>query len=282
MRASPISATRIVFGDRHEFRQHRRDLAGKRCCRRQLDGGNDFQLRHVHCSDEHSFAGYGHCDCRVGCRYGAFGIGQVTITPAASAATSAGSTGGASGGSSGGGGSGGGDIDGMTLLAVALAAGAAVWRRRRVVDGLATGPVAEVAPLLGRLGPLFLLMSLAACRCVSGATGATGATGAPARPARPRPRPGLLLATARCTLRVIVSFAQGGAPTPPDASFLQELSSAARVELAYVRSLTPALHVLVLRADDADDPDCQRALGRLRSDPRVRSADIDQRRQPQR
>jgi hypothetical protein len=66
---------------------------------------------------------------------------QVTIVPAASAATSAGSSSGASGGSSAGGSSGGGDMDAVTLLAVALAAGAAMWRRRRgVVDRLATRP----------------------------------------------------------------------------------------------------------------------------------------------
>jgi hypothetical protein len=64
------------------------------------------------------------------------GSTQVTITPAASAAASAGSTG-ASGGS--GGSSGGGAMDAMTLFAIALAAGAAVWRRRRVVAGSATG-----------------------------------------------------------------------------------------------------------------------------------------------
>jgi len=67
------------------------------------------------------------------------GSTQVTITAAASAATSVSSAGGTSGGSSGGGGSGGGDMDALTLFAVALAAGAAVWRRRRVVHGPATG-----------------------------------------------------------------------------------------------------------------------------------------------
>src|SRR6185437_15586983 len=61
------------------------------------------------------------------------GSAQVTITPAASAATSAGSVSGAAGGTSGGGSSGGGDMDALTLLAVALATGAGVWRRRRVV-----------------------------------------------------------------------------------------------------------------------------------------------------
>ena len=53
------------------------------------------------------------------------GTAQVTIAPAASAATTAG--GGSSGGSSGGG-----DMDGLTLLAVALATVAAVLRKRRV------------------------------------------------------------------------------------------------------------------------------------------------------
>lgn len=63
------------------------------------------------------------------------GSAQVTIAPAVSAATSAAPSGGASGGGS----SGGGDMDRMTLFAIALAAAAAVWRRRRVVDGLAMG-----------------------------------------------------------------------------------------------------------------------------------------------
>lgn len=89
-------------------------------------------------------------------------------------------------------------------------------------------------------------------------------------------------AAADCTLRVIVSFAESGVRTPPDSALLQGISQAAGVQLTYVRSLTPELHVLVLRAADADDPECVRALGRLRSDPRVRSADIDARRQPQR
>lgn len=81
-------------------------------------------------------------------------------------------------------------------------------------------------------------------------------------------------------LSVIVSFAESGVKSPPDSTLLEDISRTARVELTYVRSLTPALHVLLLRA--GDDGDCERALGRLRSDPRVRSADIDARRQPQR
>ncbi len=53
------------------------------------------------------------------------GTAQVTVTPAASAAATSG------GGGSSGGSSGGGDMDGLTLLAVALATLAAAWRRRR-------------------------------------------------------------------------------------------------------------------------------------------------------
>jgi hypothetical protein len=144
-----------------------------------------------------------------------------------------------------------------------------------LLTGLQRGRLAEVARLLGRLAPLFLSISLAAC--VAASPTVLGAAQAPS----PSPPASVTASGARCTLRVIVSFAQVGAPTPPEASFLQALSSAARVELTYVRSLTPALHVFVLSAAGADDPDCQQALGRLRSDPHVRSADTDQRRQPQ-
>lgn len=87
-------------------------------------------------------------------------------------------------------------------------------------------------------------------------------------------------ARADCSLQVIVSFSQD-VQSPPGATFVKDLSRAARVELNYVRSVTPSLHVFVLEAADADDPGCGRALGRLRSDPRVRSVDIDARRQPQ-
>jgi hypothetical protein len=144
------------------------------------------------------------------------------------------------------------------------------------LTGLQRGRRAEVARLFGGLAPLFLSISLAAC--VAASPTASGTAPAASR----APRASVIASGARCTLRVIVSFAQGDAPAPPDAAFLQELASAARLELTYVRSLTPALHVFVLSADGADDPDCQQALGRLRSDPRVRSADTDQRRQPQR
>jgi len=124
--------------------------------------------------------------------------------------------------------------------------------------------LAEVASLLGRWAALVLLVSLVGCAARSTPAAVPDEDGAD------------------CSLRILASFSPSNALNAPDAAFLQKLSHDTGVELTYVRSLTPSLHVLVLSADDADDPDCQRALGRLRSDPRVRSADIDQRRQPQR
>ena len=124
--------------------------------------------------------------------------------------------------------------------------------------------LAEVASLLGRWAALVLLVSLVGCAARSAPAAVPDEDGAD------------------CSLRILASFSPSNALNAPDAAFLQKLSHDTGVELTYVRSLTPSLHVLVLSADDADDPDCQRALGRLRSDRRVRSADIDQRRQPQR
>jgi len=84
----------------------------------------------------------------------------------------------------------------------------------------------------------------------------------------------------RCSLRVIVAFSQEFS-TSPDSAFLKDVERTARVGLSYIRSVTPALHVFTLTASDAGDPSCERALARLRAEPRVRSADIDARRQIQ-
>jgi hypothetical protein len=64
---------------------------------------------------------------------------------------------------------------------------------------------------------------------------------------------------------------------PPEASFVKDIELAAHARLTYVRSITPELHVFVMSADSG----CDAALGRLRSDSRVRSADIDARRRIQ-
>lgn len=129
--------------------------------------------------------------------------------------------------------------------------------------GLRWVSLAEGDSLLWRLASIFFVLALVACASRSGPGTSADDT------------------TADCTLRVIASFSESGVQHPPDAAFLQGLARDAGVQLTYVRSLTPDLHLLVLSADDADDPDCERALERLRSDPRVRSVDIDQRRQPQ-
>lgn len=153
--------------------------------------------------------------------------------------------------------------------------------------GLQRASLAEGAPVVGRLAVVVVSISLVACvtRPAAGPTAtAPAATTAPvaptAAPATASPAAAPTGSCGDCMLRVIVSFAESGAKSPPNSTLLQDISRAARVELTYVRSLTPALHVLVLRA--RDDGDCERALGRLRSDPRVRSADIDARRQPHR
>jgi hypothetical protein len=65
--------------------------------------------------------------------------------------------------------------------------------------------------------------------------------------------------------------------SPPEASFVKDVGLTARVRLTYVRSITAELHVFALAADST----CEQALGRLRSDSRVRSADIDARRKIQ-
>ena len=163
-----------------------------------------------------------------------------------------------------------------------------------MLTGLERANLAERARMVGRLAAVAVSISLVACvmrspvaptapaareaaTSAATATPAVTATPAPvATPAAATPAP------ADCTLRILVSFAESGVRTPPEPGLLQDISHTARVDLTYVRSLTPELHLFVLRAADSGDPDCERALGRLRSDPRVRSADIDARRQPQR
>ena len=91
--------------------------------------------------------------------------------------------------------------------------------------------------------------------------------------AGPRPPAG-------CSLRVIIAFSQDF-QSAPDPAFVRDVARAARVELTYVRSITPALHVFTLAAADGGEAGCEKALARLRSEPRVRSADIDARRKLQ-
>jgi hypothetical protein len=82
-------------------------------------------------------------------------------------------------------------------------------------------------------------------------------------------------ATSDCSLRVIVALDEA-----PDAALLADLSRVSGARLELIRTMTSNLHLLALEAQ-GDDSECRAAMERLRSDPRVRSVDVDQRRKIQ-
>lgn len=77
---------------------------------------------------------------------------------------------------------------------------------------------------------------------------------------------------ARCTVRIIASF-EG----TPDAALLESLSRASGAQLTLLNEMPAGLYLLELAANGPDEA-CSRALERLQSDERVRSADMDERR----
>jgi hypothetical protein len=77
----------------------------------------------------------------------------------------------------------------------------------------------------------------------------------------------------QCNLRVIVAL--DGEPTE---ALLGDLSRASGAKLELVRNMTTNLHLLALTATGPESQ-CSAAMERLRADPRVRSVDVDQRRQ---
>jgi len=79
-----------------------------------------------------------------------------------------------------------------------------------------------------------------------------------------------------CRSSVVITFAQNQGDRPAD-DFVMEIACAANVALVFVRAAGPGLYVFQLDADDTDES-CSLALARLRSDDRVRSVDLDQRR----
>ena len=79
--------------------------------------------------------------------------------------------------------------------------------------------------------------------------------------------------SAECTARVIVRLA----PRPTDA-LLADLQRANALELEPQGEITDDLRVYVLRVAGSDE-DCVAAIDRLRRDERVRSVDLDARRQ---
>lgn len=82
-----------------------------------------------------------------------------------------------------------------------------------------------------------------------------------------------------CESRVILTFpADRG--SHPDTALVADIARTARVRLEFLRSAGPGLYVFALAAP-GDDPDCRRAIARLRDDSRVRSVDLDRRRRVQ-
>ena len=80
---------------------------------------------------------------------------------------------------------------------------------------------------------------------------------------------------ADCSVQAIVALQQG--PTP---SLVADLGRASGARLELVRTMTSNLHLFSLTAPGAE-AECTAAIERLRRDPRVRSVDLDQRRQIQ-
>jgi len=64
----------------------------------------------------------------------------------------------------------------------------------------------------------------------------------------------------------------------PDDSFFKDIAHAAGIELVFVRTIASNVHVFTLSAADGESG-CHDAVERLRRDARVRSVDIDTRRQ---
>ena len=78
-----------------------------------------------------------------------------------------------------------------------------------------------------------------------------------------------------CSVRVIAGLASA-----PDDALLADLSRASGARLELVRSMTSGLYLLSLQAAGPES-ECMAAIERLRSDARVRSVDLDERRRIQ-
>jgi hypothetical protein len=93
----------------------------------------------------------------------------------------------------------------------------------------------------------------------------------------PRVRGAEAAPAAGCRVRVILGLVEA-MPPPPDDAWVQELAAANGVQLRFLRAITPRLYVFRMTAAGADGA-CDAAMARLRGDSRLRSAQIDQRRE---
>lgn len=89
-------------------------------------------------------------------------------------------------------------------------------------------------------------------------------------PAEPAPSPD-------CRARIILGL-QTPAPPPLDASWVHDLAATSGVELHYLRAISSRLYLFRMTAPNAAGG-CTAAIERLRADPRLRSVEIDQRRE---
>jgi hypothetical protein len=81
--------------------------------------------------------------------------------------------------------------------------------------------------------------------------------------------------SAGCSVQAIVAL-----QADPTAALVAELARVSGARLELVRSMTTNLHLFSLTAP-GPEAECAAAIERLRGDPRVRSVDVDQRRQIQ-
>jgi hypothetical protein len=79
-----------------------------------------------------------------------------------------------------------------------------------------------------------------------------------------------------CQATIILGLA-APAPPPPDERWVQQLAAASGVRLHFVRAITPSLYLFRMRATGSAGG-CPAAIERLRADPRLHSAEIDQQR----
>jgi len=79
--------------------------------------------------------------------------------------------------------------------------------------------------------------------------------------------------TPECSRQILVTLAEPTAATAGP-ELAARIARSAEIGLEFVRSVGPNVFVFTL-TDTASDANCEQALTRLRSDPRIRSAELD-------
>jgi len=95
--------------------------------------------------------------------------------------------------------------------------------------------------------------------------------------APPRVLPAESAPSPDCQARIILGLQTPAVP-PPDESWVRDLAVASGVQLHYLRAISSRLYLFRMTAPNVAGG-CTAAIERLRADPRLRSAQIDQRRE---